>query len=314
MPMQNNKNYTIKEKSNNVWLVALVAVLVGSVLSWFMIYSLAASKSAFNSEINKINNSLAHIGDANSSMVSFSGYQDNLLNSLSDSTQSQFSNVNNAISDANKQISQTKTNLTAITTQVNSLQTQTSTLQTQTGTLQTQNNTLQTQSSNQATQLTQLNTQLTTLNQTAGNTQTALTTLTAKVNGLPVGLQITPSVSSNTITLTINSSVAQAVTFDIEFRPTADFPTTKATMDSALTALYTTPPVALTAGSSVRGDYTLYWNTSDSTYHLGVITFVTTRTSLSAGTNTKTITFTTTGSYEILITPEYPTGTSTGSW
>jgi uncharacterized coiled-coil protein SlyX len=314
MAMQNNKNYTIKEKSNHVWLVALVAILVGSFLSWLMVYNLAASKSAFTSEINKINNSLEHIGDANSSMVSFSGYQDNLFNSLSDSTQSQFGNVNNAISDANKQIIQNKTNLTAVTTRVSSLQTQISTLQTQTGTLQTQNNTLQTQSSNQATQLTQLNTQLTTLNQTAGSTQTALTSLTAKVNALPAGLQIAPSVSSNTITLTINSSVAQAVDFDIEFRPTTDFPTTKATMDGALAALYTTPPVTLTAGSSVRGDYTLYWNTSDSTYHLGAITFVTMRTSLSAGTNTKTLTFVTTGSYEILITPEYPTGTSTGSW
>ena len=248
MAMQNNKNYPIKEKGNNVWLVALIAILVGSVLSWVMVYSLAASKSVFNAEINKINNSLAHMGDANSSMVSFTGYQDNLLNSLSDSMQSQFSNVNNAISDANKQISQTKTNLTAVTNQVNSLQTQIGTLQTQTGTLQTQSNTLQTQSSNQATQLTQLNTQLTTLNQTAANTQTALTTLTAKVNALPAGLQITPSVSSNTITLTINSSVAQTVAFNIEFRPTTDFPTTKATMDGGACGIVHYP-----SGGTYRG-------------------------------------------------------------
>ena len=306
MTMQENKNYKTKRGAVNVWLVAFVAILVASLLSWFMLNDLATSKTIFNSEINKITNSLEHINDADSSAVSFTSYQDNLINNLSDNTQSQFGSVNNAINDANTQISQTQTNLAVVNTQVNNLQTQANALQTQTGSLQAQTSTL-------ATQSTQLNTQLTTASQTASSTQTALAKLTASVASLPSGLQITPSVSSGAITLSINSSVAQTVAFDIEFRPTTDMPQL-ATMDASLAALYTAPPVVLTAGAPVRGDYTLYWNTPDSLYHLGTINFLTMGTSLVSGLNTKTITYVSSGSYQILITPEYVTGTSTGSW
>ena len=75
--------------------------------------------------------------------------------------------------------------------------------------------------------------------------------------------------------------------------------------------------MALTAGSSVRGDYMLYWNDTYKSYDLGLISFITTETTLSAGSNTKTMTYTandSTATYEILITPLYETGTSTGSW
>jgi hypothetical protein len=85
-----------------------------------------------------------------------------------------------------------------------------------------------------------------------------------------------------------------------------------ATMDTSLAALYSAPPVSLTAGSSVRGDYTLYWDTSNNMYDLGMINFLTNSTSLTAGLNTKTITYSTSGTYQILITPEYTIGT--GSW
>jgi uncharacterized coiled-coil protein SlyX len=311
--MLKKKNYLNKISGINIWLIAVGAILIASTISWFMVRDMAVSKSLVNSEINAITNSLNHLNDANSNVVSFTGYQDNLINGLGDKTQSQIDSVNDSITDANNQIKQTNTNLEAVTTQVSSLQTQTGALQTQTNALQTQTNTLQTQTSGLATQTTQLNTQLTTVNQTVSSAQTALTALTAKVNALPAGIQITPTVSSGTISLSIISTIAQTLAFEIEFRPTSDMPQL-ATMDASLSALYTTPPVTLTAGSSVRGDYALYWNTSDSLYHLGGITFSTMRTSLAAGTTTKSITFSTTGSYEIIITPEYITGTSTGSW
>jgi cell division protein FtsL len=311
MPKKNN--YLNKLSRVNIWLITVVAILIASVISWFMVSNMAVSKSFLNSEINTITNSLNHLNDANSNVVSFTGYQDNLINSLGNKTQSQIDSVNSSITDANNQIKQTNTNLSGLTTQVNGLQTQANTLQTQTGALQTQTDNLQTQTSGLATQTTQLNTQLTTVNQTVSSAQTALTALTTKVNGLPAGIQITPTVSSGTISLSIISTVAQTIAFNITFKPTADMPQL-ATMDTSLAALYTTPPVTLTAGSSVRGDYTLYWNTTDSLYHLGEITFLTMRTALAAGTTTRSITFATTGSYEIIITPEYITGTSTGSW
>jgi hypothetical protein len=52
----------------------------------------------------------------------------------------------------------------------------------------------------------------------------------------------------------------------------------------------------------------------DGKYHLQKIIFITQGTALTAGSQIKTITFTTTGSYEVLITPVYVTGNSTGSW
>lgn len=298
-------NYLNKFSGVNIWLIALIVILIASLISWFMVYEIAASKVLLNSEIVNVTNSLEHLNDANSNVVTYTSYQDNLINNLGDKTQSQFDSVTDSITDADNQISQTQTNLAVATTQISSLQTQANALQTQT-------NAVQTQTSGLATQTAQLNTQLSTVSQTATSAQTALTTLTTKVNNLPAGIQITPSVSSGTISLSINSSIAQTVAFEIEFRPTADMPQL-ATMDASLAALYASPPITLTAGSSVRGDYTLYFG-SDSLYHIGEITFLTMRTSLAAGTSTKTITFSTTGSYEILITPEFVTGTSTGSW
>ena len=293
MTLQENKNYINKARGANVWLVAIVAILVASLINWFMVTNLAEPKSVYAADINKINNSIGHENDSATSLNAFSSYQNTLISNLSDNTQSQFDDVNNSITDANNKINQTQTDLAGVQTQANNLKTQTD---------------------NMATQATQLNNQLTTVSQTAANTQTSLNTLTTKVNGLAPGLQIVPTSSSGTITLTIKSDVAQTVAFMVEFRPTTDMPTTMATMDTALTALYTTPPVTLTAGSSVRGDYTLYWNSTDSTYHVGLISFITMGTSLIAGMNTKTITYNTTGTYEILITPVLPTGTSTGSW
>jgi uncharacterized phage infection (PIP) family protein YhgE len=219
--------------------------------------------------------------------------------------------ANNAIADANNKISQTQNGLAGVITQANNLQNQTNSLQSQTNSVQNQANSLQNQTNSLTSQTTQLNNQLTNVSQTAAGTQTALTALTATVNSLPTGLQITPSVSSNNISLSINSSIAQTVAFEIVFVPTTDVPQSD-TMDASLAALYAAPPVTLTAGSSVRGDYTLYWNTSDNLYHLGMINFLTNSTSLTTGINIKTITYSTSGTFQILITPEYTTGT--GLW
>ena len=284
----------------NVWLVAIIAILIASLIAWFMVTNLAAPKSVYAADVNQINNSMSHVNDSTTSLNNFMSFENTKIADLSDNTQSQFDDVNSSITDATNQISQTQSDLAGIKTQANNLKTQTDNLQTQTNTLTTQS--------------TKLTSQLTNVSQTATNTQTSLNTLTTLVNGLAPGLQIVPSATSSTITLEIDSDDAQIVAFNIVFRPTTDMPTSSATMDAAMAILYAAPPVTLTAGSSVRGDYTLYWNTTDSTYYVGQISFITMGTSLTAGNNTKTITFATSGTYEILITPVYLTGTSAGSW
>ena len=292
MTLPRNNNGMRKTRGVNIWLVAIVAILIASLINWFMVTNLAAPKSVYASEINKINNSMGHMNDSSTSLDNFTSYQNTQINDLSDNTQTQFDEVNGSITDTNNKITQTQNDLLGVEAKANNLQTQTNDL---------------------AAQSTQLGNQLTTVSQEGENNSNALGTLSATVNGLPAGLQITPSVSSGTINLSINSGITQTIAFKLEFRPTSDVPQV-ATMDAALAALYNNPPVTLTAGSSVRGDYTLYWNPSDSLYHLGLITFITMGTSLTAGANTKSITYTTSGTYEILITPIYPTGTSTGSW
>ena len=298
--MTSPNNIARKTNGVNVWLVAIIAILIASLINWFMVTNLAAPKSVYAADVDRIDNSISHANDSTTSLNNFMSFENTKIADLSDNTQSQFDDVNGSITDANNKIGQTQSDLAGVKTQANNLKTQTDNLQNQTNTLTTQS--------------TQLTSQLATVKQTASNTQTSLNTLTTKVNGLAPGLQIVPSSSSSTITLTINSDVAQTIAFDIEFRPTTDMPTSSATMDAAMAALYTAPPVTLTAGSSVRGDYTLYWNTTDNTYHVGQVSFITMGTSLSAGSNTKSITYSTSGTYEILITPVYPTGTSTGIW
>jgi archaellum component FlaC len=293
-------NEANKTRVVNVWLVAFVAILIATLINWFMVTNLAASKTVYASEINKINNSVGHMNDSATSLTGFTDYQNTRIDELNDSTQSQFDDVNSSIADVNNKTGQVQNDLAGVKNQANNLKIQTDSLQNQTNTLTVQS--------------TQLTGQLTTVRQTASNTQTSLDTLTTKVNGLAPGLQIVLSSTSSAITLTINSDVAQNIAFNIAFRPTSDMPTSSATMDAALAVLYTAPPITLTAGSSVRGDYTLYWNAADGAYHVGQISFITTGTALTAGTNTRTITYTTTDNYEILVTPLFLTGTSTGSW
>jgi CII-binding regulator of phage lambda lysogenization HflD len=283
----------------NMWLIAIVTIIIASLINWFMVTNLAAPKSVYASDINKINNSMSHINDSTTSLNVFTDHQNTLIGNLADSTQTQFDEVNNSIVDTNNNLSQTESSLSQTQSDLSSVKSQENNLKTQTDSLATQSN--------------QLNSQLTTVNQKADNTKTSLDTLTTKVSGLAPGIQIIPTMSSGTISLSIRSDIAQTVAFKLEFRPTTEM-SQLATMDAALTALYTTPPVTVTAGSSVRGDYTLYWNTSDNLYHLGIISFITEGTSLSVGANSRTITVVTSGSFEILITPLYPTGTSTGSW
>ena len=315
MTLLKTNDDTRKTNGVNVWLVAAAGVLAASLISFLIVTNLAAPKSVYASDVSKIDNSVNHQNDATTSLNNFISFENNKIDNLSNDTQSQFDSTNGLITDANSSINQTQNDLSAVKTQVNNLKTQTDGLQNQATTLQNQSSTLQTQTSGLATQATQVNTQLATVSQTATNTQTALTKLTATVSGLPAGLQITPSANSNSITLNINSSVAQTIAFEIKFRPTADVPTSVSAMDAALSALYASPPVTLTTGSSiVRGDYTLYWDTTDSTYHVGQISFLTMGTALTVGLNSKTLNYVTSGQYEILITPVYVTGTSTGSW
>jgi predicted DNA binding CopG/RHH family protein len=317
LPRNNNVR---KLKGINVWLVAVIALLIASLINWFMLTNMAAPKSVYSSEAAKINNALEHLNDASASLTNFTSYEDTKIDNLSDDTQSQFDDVNNSIKDANTNIGQAQSDLTAIKSDATALKNEvdgSSGLSSQLTSVKSDTDTLK----NEVDGSNGLSSQLTTLSQTAA-TQSALNTLSTKVSSLTPSLQIIPTWSSGYITLTINSDVAQTVAFQIVFRPVATFslPAGNTSMDTALATFYATPPIVLTAGSVVRGDYTFYHSTSTGVYNLGLISFITMGTSLSAGANTKTITYTTSSSYsyssgyEILITPVYLTGTSTGSW
>lgn len=306
MAESNEKRHRFELTRTKLAGVILVTVLISSLITWGLITGLTTSKSVYAADINRIYNNIAHMKDSSASLDNFTGYQNSRIDSLTDFTQTHFDEVNNSISDANGRISDANKRIDDSNNKISQTQSDLAGVKAQADNLKTQTDTL-------TTQYNQLNNTLTTVSQTASDTKSALDTLTSKVNSLAGGLQITPSVSSGSIDLAIQSDIAQTVAFRIDFRPTSDIPEA-ATMDAALAALYGTPPVTLTAGSVVRGDYTLFWSTTDSHYHLGLISFITMGTSLIAGTNTKTITYSTAGTYEILITPEYPTGTSTGSW
>jgi hypothetical protein len=81
--------------------------------------------------------------------------------------------------------------------------------------------------------------------------------------------------------------------FELEFHPTTEIQLTDTTLDAALKTLYTASPqlVTLSSGStSIRGDYNIYWKGGTTNkYYLEHITFITPRTSLIAGTQTKTL-------------------------
>jgi hypothetical protein len=283
-----------QSKGINGWLILMVAIIIASIISWLLVTNLAAPKSDYAAEITRINNSLSHMKDSATSLDKFTGYQSSRIDDLTDSTQTKFDEIDGSfkevdskITTANNKINETQGNLTGLNTQVDAV----------------------------ATQTTQINSQLTTVTQEADTTKTALDTLTTQVNNQTNGVQISPTESSGSITLNIKSDTSRTVAFQIVFRPTSDMPQT-ATMDSALSALYSAPPVTLTAGSSVRGDYTLFWSTSDSKYHLGQISFITMGTALTTGSQTKSISYTaSSGTYEVLVSVEYPTGAySTGTW
>jgi hypothetical protein len=177
-----------------------------------------------------------------------------------------------------------------------------------------------------------LKSKVSSLDTTVTGLKTKADALTTSVNAIAGGLQIVPTITTATgggaISLAINSNqtvTSQIVAFRVEFRPTAAV-TQLTTMDLSLAALYTTPPVVLKTGSSsgtaVAADHTiynLYW--ASSTYNLGSITFKTKGTSIAKGAQTKTLAYTYTGStvYDVVITPEFEstttsTGTTAGTW
>ena len=137
----------------------------------------------------------------------------------------------------------------------------------------------------------------------------------ARQNG---AILVKPTYTENSaIALSVTTDVAQTVAFRVEFRPTTEIELADTTLEAALKTLYgaATPTVALTTGStSVRGDYNVYWKSATGKYCLGSMVFTTAATSLTASTQTKTLTYAATGSFEIIITPVYVTGSPTGSW
>ncbi len=260
-----------------VWQSILI-IIICSLISWALVWILTAPKSSYLADISRIDTTLGHMQDMETG-----------LNNLANSQSTRLDNID---SKADK----IQNDLTGLKTQTES---DISKLKTQTDSLTAQS--------------TQLSTQLSSTSKKADDTAKTVDTLKTKVDSIISGLQITPQVSGNTISLSIKSDSIQQIAFRIEFRPTYDMVRSETSLEAALKALYTTPPITVIAGTiAVRGDYVLYW--SGNYYHVARIVFITPRTQLSAGTQTKNITCSVTSGYEILITPEYPTGATTGSW
>ena len=314
LPKKNDGMNTFN--SINPWLLALLIVLVCTGISWGLVSALTISKPDVTSEINRISNDISHLTDAQTGLNNFSTNQNAKIDNLGEDTQVKIDEANGRIDDSNTKVNQIQENVSTVKTQADNLQTTTDSL---------------------TSQYDQLNNQLTTTGSEADDTKSALDTLTTTVNGLAAGLQITPTVSvladssgniTGTIILTMNSDMAQTTAFKIEFRSTSTLSETTANnkIDEVLQLLYGTPPITMTAGTvSVRGDYTLFWNAVNTKYCLGTTFFTTPLTSLTAGANTKQITFTipkntttmtspSTYTFDILITSEFSTGTSTGVW
>lgn len=316
MILPKNNNEPSNFKSINPWLLAILIVILCAGISLVLIFTLTASKSDVTSQINGISNTLGHVTDAETGLDNFSNNQNSKLDSMSEDTQVKIDEVNGKIDNSNTEISQIQNNVSTIKAQTDNLQTSTDSL---------------------TSQYNHLNDQLNTTSTEADDTKSAVDALSTTVNGLATGLQIIPTVSTSTdssgnitgtINLALHSSVAQAISFKVEFRSTSVLSETTVNnkMDEVLQLLYGMPPITLTVGTTpVRGDYTIFWNTATSKYCLGTTLFITPLTSLTAGSNTKQITFTipkntttmtnpSTYTFDTLISPEYPTGTSTGVW
>jgi peptidoglycan hydrolase CwlO-like protein len=309
--------YKQSKSKNSFYYMKWALLIVGiGVLTWGVyayVTTIKSDNSNNSGAVLAINNQLGHIDDRTTGLDNLATYQDNKLNTLSDDTQrkfeetdSQITTLQNDLTDTQSKLTDTQNSLTDANTNITNLQNSLSDTQTNLDTVHSDVSTLQNDLADVKTDLSNK------------AEQTDLTALSKQVSELASGLQITPSISGNTISLLIKSDVAQTIAFDIEFRPTTDMPQLTG-LDTSMQGLYGTPPVVLTVGTkSVSPDFRMTFSPTagggDGKYHLQKIIFITQGTALTAGSQIKTITFTTTGSYEVLITPVYVTGNSTGSW
>ena len=327
-----NGNKLHKSGGMGGWKLALTiigVVVASAAISWGMLSYYATPKSEAQSEITKINNTVGHIKDMTTGLDNFAGNQNTKIDNLTDDTQSRFDVTDKQIGDANSKIDKTQSDLAGVKSEADNLTAQTSQLSSQLSGVSQRVTAAQTEADTLTTAVNTVNTNISTVN-------TNINTLTTAVNGIVGGLQITPTVTSSStnggtgyISLSINSSIAQTLAFKVEFRPTVDLALNNSTYEGLLKALYTsaTTPVNLyetsSSGTAVRGDYVVYYNTSDTKFHVGEIVFITQETSLSAGATSETLYFTyatgTAPSFEVLITPEHEassttTGASPSTW
>jgi hypothetical protein len=269
-------NRPVSNRSNIYkWLsVCMAIIVVCSLISWAMVTGLAAPKSDYTDNIKRLDDSVSHIKDSVTGL-------DRLQTTQTNDNLNRFDDIDLAVSDVTDRIGQAETGVGDLKSQADNL-----------------------------------NITVTGINSTVNSVKTDVDTLKAKRNG---AISVIPSYTDNsTITLSITTDTSQTVAFELEFRPTTEIQLTDTTLDAVLKTLYTASPqlVTLSAGStSIRGDYNIYWkgNTTNK-YYLRNITFITPRTSLIAGTQTKTLNYTDVGAYEIIVSPIYITGASTGSW
>jgi len=343
----NNKEIRKSRTLSGRWIAvtALITVLICSAISWALISNLAMAKSEYTSDINSINNTIGHMQDAAVGLDSYASYQGITIRTKLDNIESDIIGINNDLIDNKNEDAKTRADISAVKDGLSSLSASLAAAgtkaQTQADSLDTKirdsmsgvNNILSAFSSSVSaaeTKANSLNSAVASLNTTINDPSSGLTAkvgnLTTTVNGIS-GLQIIPTISASsgggTISLAINSNqtvTSQIIAFSVEFRPTSDV-AQATTMDASLAALYGAPPVTLNPGGSssaaVAADHTtydLYW--ASGAYHLGGINFETKGTSIVKGAQTKTLAYTYTGStsYDVTITPEFESGTtSTGA-
>ena len=77
----------------------LATVLLSSLITWGLITSIAASKTVYDSDISRLDNSIGHIKDATTGLNSYAGYQNSVVQKLNDDTQVKLDEIKGRITD-----------------------------------------------------------------------------------------------------------------------------------------------------------------------------------------------------------------------
>ena len=188
----------------SIWLAAIVSIIAAAAVSWIIVATLAMTKTEYAAGMEQVtkqvDNTVGHLKDSTASLDNFTSFQNARIDDLSENTQAKLDALNSSIDTTSGKVSQAQDDLAKVKSQTDSLTTQYNKL------------------NDQITTVSQAKTTLDSLTSTTNDNKNKLDNLTTKVNGITSGIQIVPSYSSGTITLTIQSSLSQMLAFRVDFR------------------------------------------------------------------------------------------------